>query len=57
MFLSNLIYSSIQKEVDDRDHYTNAYAVFYKDLQAYRELLEERDTIDWGQIFQLQGIN
>ncbi|XP_025051090.1 glycine N-acyltransferase-like protein 3 [Alligator sinensis] len=45
-----------EKEVDDRDHYTNAYAVFYKDLQAYRELLEERDTIDWGQIFQLQGL-
>ncbi|XP_019376501.1 PREDICTED: glycine N-acyltransferase-like protein 3 isoform X2 [Gavialis gangeticus] len=45
-----------REEVDDCDHYTNAYAVFYKDLQAYRELLEERDTINWGQIFQLQGL-
>ncbi|XP_019392691.1 PREDICTED: glycine N-acyltransferase-like protein 3 [Crocodylus porosus] len=45
-----------REKVDDRDHYTNAYAVFYRDLQAYRELLEERDTINWGQIFQLQGL-
>uniref|UniRef100_A0A7M4DXW4 Glycine N-acyltransferase-like protein n=1 Tax=Crocodylus porosus TaxID=8502 RepID=A0A7M4DXW4_CROPO len=44
-----------REKVDDRDHYTNAYAVFYRDLQAYRELLEERDTINWGQIFQLQA--
>ncbi|NXW05236.1 GLYL3 protein, partial [Fregetta grallaria] len=42
-------------EMDDLDHYTNAYAVFYKELQAYQELLENTNAINWGQIFQIQG--
>uniref|UniRef100_A0A674IS89 Glycine N-acyltransferase-like protein n=1 Tax=Terrapene triunguis TaxID=2587831 RepID=A0A674IS89_9SAUR len=45
-----------QMEMDDLDHYTNAYAVFYKDLQAYQELLANTDTINWEQIFQIQGL-
>ncbi|XP_004696625.1 glycine N-acyltransferase-like protein 3 [Echinops telfairi] len=46
-----------EAETDDLDHYTNAYAVFYKDAQAYRQLLEERDVINWDQIFQIQGLH
>ncbi|XP_034619765.1 glycine N-acyltransferase-like protein 3 isoform X2 [Trachemys scripta elegans] len=46
----------MEDEMDDLDHYTNAYAVFYKDLQAYQELLANTDTINWEQIFQIQGL-
>ncbi|XP_006882182.1 PREDICTED: glycine N-acyltransferase-like protein 3 [Elephantulus edwardii] len=47
-----------QKEVetDNLDHYTNAYAVFYKDVKAYQQLLEEHDVINWDQVFQIQGL-
>ncbi|NWY04843.1 GLYL3 protein, partial [Nothoprocta ornata] len=45
-----------ESEMDDLDHYTNAHAVFYKELQAYKELLENTNTINWGQIFQIQGL-
>uniref|UniRef100_A0A8B9R0L8 Glycine N-acyltransferase-like protein n=1 Tax=Anas platyrhynchos TaxID=8839 RepID=A0A8B9R0L8_ANAPL len=45
-----------QRQTDDLDHYTNAHAVFYKEPQAYQELLENTNTINWGQIFQIQGI-
>ncbi|XP_068531233.1 glycine N-acyltransferase-like protein 3 [Anas acuta] len=41
---------------DDFDHYTNAHAVFYKEPQAYQELLENTNAINWGQIFQIQGL-
>ncbi|KFQ79964.1 Glycine N-acyltransferase-like 3, partial [Phoenicopterus ruber ruber] len=43
-------------EMDDLDHYINAYAVFYKELQAYQELLENTNAINGGQIFQIQGL-
>ncbi|XP_062954543.1 glycine N-acyltransferase-like protein 3 [Cynocephalus volans] len=43
-------------ETDNFDHYTNAYAVFYKDVRAYQQLLEERDIINWDQVFQIQGL-
>ncbi|XP_062429107.1 glycine N-acyltransferase-like protein 3 [Rhea pennata] len=36
--------------MDDLDHCTNAHAVFYQ------ELLENTNTINWGQIFQIQGL-
>ncbi|KAM6367278.1 LOW QUALITY PROTEIN: glycine N-acyltransferase-like protein 3 [Alca torda] len=45
-----------ENEMDDLDHYTNAHAVFYKELQAYQELLENTTAINWGQIFQIQGL-
>ncbi|XP_045862760.1 glycine N-acyltransferase-like protein 3 isoform X2 [Meles meles] len=45
-----------QKETDNLDHYTNAYAVFYKDVRAYQRLLEEHDVINWDQVFQIQGL-
>uniref|UniRef100_A0A8C4US44 Glycine N-acyltransferase-like protein n=2 Tax=Falco TaxID=8952 RepID=A0A8C4US44_FALTI len=45
-----------ENEMDDLDHYTNAYAVFYKELQAYQELLENPNAVNWGQIFQIQGL-
>uniref|UniRef100_A0A8B9BGF8 Glycine N-acyltransferase-like protein n=1 Tax=Anser brachyrhynchus TaxID=132585 RepID=A0A8B9BGF8_9AVES len=44
-----------QRQTDDLDHYTNAHAVFYKEPHAYRELLENTNAINWGQIFQIQG--
>ncbi|XP_074166784.1 glycine N-acyltransferase-like protein 3 isoform X1 [Sminthopsis crassicaudata] len=45
-----------QAKTDDLDHYTNAYAVFYKDFRAYHKLLEEPDVINWKQVFQIQGL-
>ncbi|XP_011353104.2 glycine N-acyltransferase-like protein 3 isoform X2 [Pteropus medius] len=45
-----------EAETDNLDHYTNAYAVFYKDVRAYRGLLEECDVINWNQVFQIQGL-
>ncbi|XP_008069241.1 glycine N-acyltransferase-like protein 3 [Carlito syrichta] len=45
-----------EAEIDNLDHYTNAYAVFYKDVRAYQQLLEERDVINWDQVFQIQGL-
>ncbi|XP_006860675.1 PREDICTED: glycine N-acyltransferase-like protein 3 [Chrysochloris asiatica] len=45
-----------EAETDNLDHYTNAYAVYYKDARAYRHLLEERDVINWDQVFQIQGL-
>ncbi|KAL6053894.1 hypothetical protein STEG23_003721 [Scotinomys teguina] len=47
---------TLQAETDNLDHYTNAYAVFYKDVRAYQQLLEERDVINWDQVFQIQGL-
>ncbi|XDB63505.1 PREDICTED: glycine N-acyltransferase-like protein 3 [Capra hircus] len=45
-----------EAETDNLDHYTNAYAVFYKDVNAYRQLLEEHGVINWDQVFQIQGL-
>ncbi|XP_030658927.1 glycine N-acyltransferase-like protein 3 [Nomascus leucogenys] len=45
-----------EAETDNLDHYTNAYAVFYKDVRAYRQLLEECDVFNWDQVFQIQGL-
>ncbi|XP_048203254.1 glycine N-acyltransferase-like protein 3 [Perognathus longimembris pacificus] len=45
-----------EAETDNLDHYTNAYAVFYKDATAYQRLLEEHDVINWDQVFQIQGL-
>ncbi|XP_044093424.1 glycine N-acyltransferase-like protein 3 [Neovison vison] len=45
-----------EAERDNLDHYTNAYAVFYKDVRAYQCLLEEHDVINWDQVFQIQGL-
>ncbi|XP_029801461.1 glycine N-acyltransferase-like protein 3 [Suricata suricatta] len=45
-----------EAETDNLDHYTNAYAVFYKDVSAYRQLLEEPDLVNWNQVFQIQGL-
>ncbi|NXT35658.1 GLYL3 protein, partial [Pelecanoides urinatrix] len=47
---------SLQNEIDDLDYYTNTHAVFYKELQAYQELLENTNAINWGQIFQIQDL-
>uniref|UniRef100_A0A8D0YNG9 Glycine N-acyltransferase-like protein n=1 Tax=Sus scrofa TaxID=9823 RepID=A0A8D0YNG9_PIG len=45
-----------EAETDNLDHYTNAYAVFYKDVRAYQQLLEEQGVINWDQVFQIQGL-
>ncbi|XP_055119900.1 glycine N-acyltransferase-like protein 3 [Symphalangus syndactylus] len=45
-----------EAETDNLDHYTNAYAVFYKDVRAYQQLLEECDVFNWDQVFQIQGL-
>lgn len=45
-----------EAETDNLDHYTNGYAVFYKDVRAYQRLLEEPDVINWDQVFHIQGL-
>ncbi|XP_047589740.1 glycine N-acyltransferase-like protein 3 [Lutra lutra] len=45
-----------EAETDNLDHYSNAYAVFYKDVRAYHRLLAEHDVINWDQVFQIQGL-
>uniref|UniRef100_A0A8C7BYW7 Glycine N-acyltransferase-like protein n=1 Tax=Neovison vison TaxID=452646 RepID=A0A8C7BYW7_NEOVI len=46
-----------EAETDNLDHYSNAYAVFYKDVKAYQRLLEEHDVINWDQVLQIQVAN
>ncbi|XP_009318019.1 PREDICTED: LOW QUALITY PROTEIN: glycine N-acyltransferase-like protein 3 [Pygoscelis adeliae] len=45
-----------ENERDDLDRYTNALAALYKLIQAYQELLENTNAINWGQFFQVQGL-
>ncbi|XP_042300830.1 glycine N-acyltransferase-like protein 3 isoform X1 [Sceloporus undulatus] len=41
---------------DKWDYYANLHATFYRDMDACRALLENKDSIDWGRAFQLQGL-
>ncbi|XP_069482139.1 glycine N-acyltransferase-like protein 3 [Ambystoma mexicanum] len=41
--------------VDPFNYYRNAYSVFYKDLDAYRDLLENTGAVNSGHAFQLHG--
>ncbi|XP_028928117.1 glycine N-acyltransferase-like protein 3 [Ornithorhynchus anatinus] len=45
-----------QAKSDDLDHYTNAYAVFYKDAGTYQEMLKDPNIFNWEQVFQIQGL-
>ncbi|XP_026521119.1 glycine N-acyltransferase-like protein 3 isoform X1 [Notechis scutatus] len=47
-----------RKEVvkDKRDYYANLHAAFYREEDACRTLLENKDAIDWDKAFQLQGL-
>ncbi|KAM6270331.1 LOW QUALITY PROTEIN: glycine N-acyltransferase-like protein 3 [Spheniscus humboldti] len=45
-----------ENKKDDLDHYTNAHAALYKLIQAYQELLENTNAINWGQFFQIQRL-
>ncbi|ETE72168.1 Glycine N-acyltransferase-like protein 3, partial [Ophiophagus hannah] len=47
---------SLKSKSDALDYFTNACAVFYKNLQAYQALLENPETINWEQAFQIQGL-
>ncbi|XP_033014985.1 glycine N-acyltransferase-like protein 3 [Lacerta agilis] len=40
---------------DNADFLSNIYAAFYRDLDAYRKLLLDTDTINWDQTFALYG--
>ncbi|KAG8125383.1 hypothetical protein E2320_020583 [Naja naja] len=46
-----------RKEVvkDNRDYYANLHAAFYREEDACRTLLENKDAVDWDKAFQLQG--
>ncbi|KAG8125376.1 hypothetical protein E2320_020578 [Naja naja] len=46
-----------RKEVvkDKRDYYANLHAAFYREEDACRTLLENKDAVDWDKAFQLQG--
>ncbi|XP_065260602.1 glycine N-acyltransferase-like protein 3 [Emys orbicularis] len=41
---------------DPSDYFTNLYTTFYRDEGACRALLENSCTVDWGQTFQIQGL-
>ncbi|XP_065259524.1 glycine N-acyltransferase-like protein 3 [Emys orbicularis] len=41
---------------DPSDYFTNLYMTFYRDEGACRALLENSRTVDWGQAFQIQGL-
>ncbi|XP_015686873.1 glycine N-acyltransferase-like protein 3, partial [Protobothrops mucrosquamatus] len=45
-----------RKEVvkDNRDYYANLHAAFYREEDACRRLLENKDAVDWDKAFQLQ---
>ncbi|KAM3850971.1 glycine N-acyltransferase-like protein 3 [Vipera latastei] len=47
-----------RKEVvkDHRDYYANLHAAFYREEDACRRLLENKDAVDWDKAFQLQGL-
>uniref|UniRef100_A0A8C6Y4P1 Glycine N-acyltransferase-like protein n=1 Tax=Naja naja TaxID=35670 RepID=A0A8C6Y4P1_NAJNA len=47
-----------RKEVvkDKRDCYANLHAAFYREEDACRALLENKDALDWDKAFQLQGL-
>ncbi|KAG8125374.1 hypothetical protein E2320_020534 [Naja naja] len=40
---------------DKRDYYANLHAAFYREEDACRTLLENKDAVDWDKAFQLQG--
>uniref|UniRef100_A0A8C6Y4Z5 Glycine N-acyltransferase-like protein n=1 Tax=Naja naja TaxID=35670 RepID=A0A8C6Y4Z5_NAJNA len=41
---------------DKRDYYANLHAAFYREEDACRTLLENKDAVDWDKAFQLQGL-
>ncbi|XP_070584179.1 glycine N-acyltransferase-like protein 3 [Erythrolamprus reginae] len=47
-----------RKEIlkDKKDYYTNLHAAFYREEEACRTLLENKDAVDWDTAFQLQGL-
>ncbi|KAL8182924.1 UNVERIFIED_CONTAM: hypothetical protein K2H54_007850 [Gekko kuhli] len=47
-----------RKEVvkDKWDFYANLHAVFYRDVDACRAMLENAEAVDWRKAFQLHGI-
>ncbi|XP_038607816.1 glycine N-acyltransferase-like protein 3 [Tachyglossus aculeatus] len=45
-----------QAKSDNLDHYTNAYAVFYKDARIYQDMLRDPNVFNWKQVFQIQGL-
>ncbi|XP_034289772.1 glycine N-acyltransferase-like protein 3 isoform X2 [Pantherophis guttatus] len=40
---------------DPSDMYTNVYAAFYQDLDAYRRLVKDTDAVNWDHTFHLFG--
>ncbi|XP_018426120.1 PREDICTED: glycine N-acyltransferase-like isoform X2 [Nanorana parkeri] len=50
------VYGALHHEMKDPlDHYTNTYFVFSKDPESLRHMLEEPQTVNWSQKFQIQG--
>ncbi|XP_020661702.3 glycine N-acyltransferase-like protein 3 isoform X1 [Pogona vitticeps] len=41
---------------DDSDIYANAYAGFYRDLEVYRDLVLNKNAVNWAQSCRIQGI-
>lgn len=40
---------------DPSDMYSNVYAAFYQDLDAYRNLVKDTDAVNWNHTFHLFG--
>ncbi|KAM3850969.1 glycine N-acyltransferase-like protein 3 [Vipera latastei] len=53
----NVVLTRPRKEIatDPSDQYTNAYAAFYQDLDAYRRLVKDTDAVNWAHTFHLLG--
>ncbi|XP_065450556.1 glycine N-acyltransferase-like protein 3 isoform X2 [Chrysemys picta bellii] len=48
--------SPLQVAWDPSDYFTNLYTAFYRDEGACRVLLENSRAVDWGQAFQIHGL-
>ncbi|XP_053255549.1 glycine N-acyltransferase-like protein 3 isoform X4 [Podarcis raffonei] len=46
---------TVAADTDNTDLYKNIYAAFYWDLDVYRRLLLDTDTVNWKQTFCLYG--
>ncbi|XP_015269992.1 PREDICTED: glycine N-acyltransferase-like protein 3 [Gekko japonicus] len=45
-----------EKASSKTNYFAGSYAVFYRELGAYQQLVKDTDAIDWSQEFLLQGL-
>ncbi|KAM5140469.1 uncharacterized protein ACMZJ9_014324 [Mantella aurantiaca] len=54
-FTSVICCPLLEEMKDPLDHYTNTYFVFSKDPQSLSHMLQDPQTVNWSQRFQIQG--